>query len=488
MRTMIRGGWVVGFQNGGHAILKDGVVVVEDDRILHVGPSFEGHTDRRLDAKGKLVSPGFVNIHAVANIDIQTLGLDTNKVGFASPRSYAVDGLGELEFTGERLRTSALFSLVQLLKGGSTTIVEITTMVPSRFEVSRDEVPALVDAASQLGARIYVSHKFRAGKRYLDDDGVWKYHWDYDAAHEAMAYATEIVRRYEGTHHDRVRTMLFPYQFDACAELLTDVKQASRELDVPVHMHTSQSLFEFHDCLRRYNKTPVQFLDSIGFIDPRTILTHLIYTTLHPASGYPPGDDSDLRLVADSGAHVAHCPMVYVRRGKILGSFSQYRQMGINVPLGTDTFPQDMIEEMRWAALACKWTNRNANHGTARKVFDAATIDGARALGRDDIGRLVPGAKADIVIVDLSKLHIGPVDDPIKSLVYAASGTDVDTVLVDGKVVVKGGRVPGIDEAELREKTADAHLWQKEQFARMYPGGMSSEDLFPHSYPLVGGR
>jgi cytosine/adenosine deaminase-related metal-dependent hydrolase len=282
--------------------------------------------------------------------------------------------------------------------------------------------------------------------------------------------------------------MLFPYQFDASAELLVDVKQASRELDVPVHMHTSQSLFEFHDCLRRYNKTPVQYLDSIDFLDPRTILTHLIYTTLHPASGYRPGDLSDLRIVADSGAHVAHCSMVYVRRGKILGSFSRYRKMGINVPLGTDTFPQDMIEEMRWAALACKWIDGNANHGTAREVFDAATIDGARALGRDDIGRLAPGAKADITIVDLSKLHIGPVDDPIKSLVYAASGTDVDTVLVDGKVVVEGGRVPGIDEADLIQKAADAHLWQKEQFVRLHPGGMSGHDLFPASYSPAGGR
>jgi cytosine/adenosine deaminase-related metal-dependent hydrolase len=303
-----------------------------------------------------------------------------------------------------------------------------------------------------------------------------------------MAYATEIVKRYEGAHGNRVCTMLFPYQFDACAELLAAVKRASVDLDVPVHMHTSQSLFEFHDCLRRYNKTPVQFLDSIGFMDPKTILTHLLYTTLHPASGFPPGDTSDLSIVADRGAHVAHCSMVYVRRGKILDSFSRYREMGINVPLGTDTFPQDMIEEMRWAALACKWRDRNANHGTAREVFNAATLDGARALGRDDIGRLSPGAKADITIVDFSKLHIGPVDDPIKSLVYAASGSDVDTVLVDGRVVVEGGRVPGINEADLIQRASEAHLWQKEQFAAHHPSGERAGELFPNTYPMMGGR
>jgi cytosine/adenosine deaminase-related metal-dependent hydrolase len=488
MRTLIQGGWVVAFQNGHHAILRDGVVVIEGDRILHVGPKFDGWVDKTIDAAGKLISPGFINIHAVANIDIQTLGLDSRRNGYASPRSYAVDGVGEVEFTGGRLKTSALFSLVQLLKGGSTTIVEISTMAPSRFEVPRDEAPVLAETAGELGARIYVSHKFRAGKRYLGEDGISRYHWDEDAARSALDYAKEVVKRYEGAYDDRVRTMLFPYQFDATTkELLQDVKQAARELDVPVHMHTSQSLFEFHDCLRRYNKTPVQLLESIDFLDPQTILTHLIYTTLHPASGYPAGDKSDLQIVADSGATVAHCPVVYVRGGKALGSFSRYGEMGINVAIGTDTFPQDMIEELRWAALACKWMDRNANHGTAREVFNAATVNGAKALGRDDIGKLVPGAKADIIVVDFTKLHIGPVDDPIKTLVYAAKGTDIETVIVDGKAVVKDGQVPGVDESKLIEQAAKAHLWQKGRFVAQNPGAEPAEFLFPSSYDVIGG-
>lgn len=486
MRTLIQGGWVVGFQNGHHAIIEDGVVVLEDDAVLHVGPSFDGTVDETIDAKGKLVSPGWINIHAVANIDIQTLGLDASQPAFTSPRAYAVDNVGDVEFTGDRLRTSALFSVVELLKGGATTIVEISTMAPSRFEVPRDEAPVLAEVAGELGARIYVSHKFRAGKRYMDDDGVMKYHWDEEAARNAFEYAKSVVEEYEGAYEDRVRTMLFPYQFDACpAELLRDVKIAAREMGVPVHMHTSQSLFEFHDCLRRYNKTPVQLLDSIGFLDERTILTHLIYTTAHPASGFPTGDISDLRLVADRGANVAHCAVVYARHGKILGSFSRYREMGINVPIGTDTFPQDLITEMRWAALACKWTDRDRNRGTAREVFNAVTVDGARALGRDDIGRLAPGAKADVVIVDFTPLHIGPVDDPIKALVYTASGTDIETVIVDGKVVVKEGRVPGVDESELVRKASEAHMWQKGRFVGQNPTGRPAEVLFPSTYEVM---
>jgi len=486
MRTSIKASWIVGFQNGQHAVLRDGEVVLENDRVLFVGPRFDGAVDRVIDAGGKLVSPGFVNIHAVANIDIQTLALDTSDGGFASSRAYAVDGIGELELSGERLRAGALFSLVQLLKGGSTTIVEITTMAPSRFEVPRDEVPALVEAAGRLGARLYVSHKFRSGKRYLDADGVTRYHWDETAGRAGLRYGVEMVQRFEGAQDGRIRTMLFPYQFDACSrELLVEVKHQARELGVPVHMHTSQRLAEFHDCINRYGKTPVQLLEQIGFLDQHTILTHLIYTTLHPNLGYRPGDDSDLRRVAASGATVAHCANVYVRRGRILGSFARYRELGINVPLGTDTFPQDMIEEMRWTALACKWIDRDANRGSAREVFNAATVDGARALGRDDLGRLEPGAKADIVIVDFRGPHIGPVDDPIRTLVHCAGSADVDTVLVDGRVVLEGGRVPGIDERALIAQACEAHLWQRERFAAHHPRGLSAGELFPASYPRM---
>ena len=189
--------------------------------------------------------------------------------------------------------------------------------------------------------------------------------------------------------------MLFPYQFDACTpSLLQEVKQVAAELSVPVHMHTAQTLFEFHDSLRRYNKTPVQLLADIDFLDEQTILTHVIYTTNHPQSGFPIDDKTDLQILADRGTHVAHCPVVYARRDRVLGSFACYREMGINVPLGTDTFPQDMIEEMRWAALGCKWIDRDANRGSAREVFNAATIDGARALSRADIGTASTGGKS----------------------------------------------------------------------------------------------
>ena len=310
MRTLIRGGWIVGYQDGHHALLRDGVVAVEDDRILHVGHRFDGPVDRTIDAPGKLVAPGFVNAHALANVDIQTLALDAGEDGFVASRSHVVDGAGELELTGEHQRASALFALVQLLKGGSTTIVASTTLAPSRFAAPRTEAPLLAQLAGELGARIYVSHKFRAGIRYRDDDGALPMHWDEAAAAAELAYARAVVEQLAGTHGDRVRTMLFPDEFDACTPaLLREVKAAARALDVPVQIQVAQTLAEFHASLRRYNRTPVQLLDEIGFLDERTLLAHLIYTTAHPASGFPVDDRRDLEIVAGRVATVVHCPV-----------------------------------------------------------------------------------------------------------------------------------------------------------------------------------
>ena len=118
-------------------------------------------------------------------------------------------------------------------------------------------------------------------------------------------------------------------------------------------------------------------------------------TTAHRLAALPAG--RDLEILARSGVTVAHCPLVFARRGNALESFHRYRAAGVNVGLGTDTYPRDLISEMRWASLLCKVVEHDFTVATAAEVFDAATLAGARALGRDDIGRLAPGARADIV-------------------------------------------------------------------------------------------
>jgi 5-methylthioadenosine/S-adenosylhomocysteine deaminase len=158
----------------------------------------------------------------------------------------------------------------------------------------------------------------------------------------------------------------------------------------------------------------------------------------------------------------------------------------VNIALGTDTYPRDMILQMRNASYFGKVASRNLKAATAAQVFEAATLGGAHSVGRDDIGRLAPGTKADIVIIGLTgsdTLRLGPVRDPIKSLVDCGIGDDVDTVIVDGVVRLENGRIPGIDFAELRAQAqaAGERVWSNWQ--NWDPHGRTADEMSPFSFP-----
>jgi cytosine/adenosine deaminase-related metal-dependent hydrolase len=485
MRTKIQGGYVVGFNGEGHRIIPCGVVVFEEDRITHVGRSYDGHVDETIDARGKLVSPGFINIHAIASIDITHFRIDGSRSALRTSKAYIVDGVGNLDLVGEDLRTSARFCVVELLKGGATTSVPITAMGPSRFEAPRDQARVIAETVGELGARAYVSHHYRSGPRYWTKDGAVRFHFDEKAGRAGLETALEFAEEYEGAYDDRIRTMLFPYQFDTCsAELLQATKEAAREHDLKIHMHTAQSLAEFHESLRRYGKTPIEYLYHTGFLDSDVIVTHVTNSTLNPLTGYPKGDTRDIEMLADSGATVAHTPWIYSERGGYLHSFGAFKRMGVNLAIGTDAFPMDMIMEMRHGAIMGKLAEQNPAAVTAADVFNAATLGGAKALGREDLGRLSPGAKADIVVVDLTRSHVGLVDDPIKSLIYFASERDIETVIVDGKTVVEDGCVPGVDERALTKEANAVNQRQKMAFVVQHPAGSAADELFTTSFPL----
>jgi cytosine/adenosine deaminase-related metal-dependent hydrolase len=159
--------------------------------------------------------------------------------------------------------------------------------------------------------------------------------------------------------------------------------------------------------------------------------------------------------------------------------------MGINVALGTDTFPQDLISEMRLAGLMCRFADGSFRVGKARDVFDAATLGGAQALGRDDLGRLRPGAVADIVIVDLRGAHFGAVRDPIKSLVEYGSASDIDTVIVDGRTLIERGRALALDESALLAAVQESGQRTWDGVPNWNWRHATVDELSPMSYPIA---
>jgi cytosine/adenosine deaminase-related metal-dependent hydrolase len=174
---------------------------------------------------------------------------------------------------------------------------------------------------------------------------------------------------------------------------------------------------------------------------------------------------------------------VFARQGIALESFGRYLAAGIPIAMGTDIWPLDMVSEMRLASLVGKVVDGDPLTATAADVFTAATLGGARALGRSDLGRLTPGAKADLVLFKVAESpRIGPVADPVKGLIAAGTTDDVHTVIVDGRIVVENGRVVGFDEGQLRRDAEPVAAALRVALAERGWSGRPEVELFPPAF------
>jgi cytosine/adenosine deaminase-related metal-dependent hydrolase len=223
---------------------------------------------------------------------------------------------------------------------------------------------------------------------------------------------------------------------------------------MPIFTHAGGNLIEFHRIMGEYRKTPVRFLADIGFLDEMTLLGHVVFTTAHPWSVYPYGDD--LKILAETGTTVGHCPYKYAKMAMTLHSFQRYLDAGVTVALGTDTFPMNFIAEMRWAGVLARVVDGNFQAGRPRDVFNSATLGGCRFIRRQDLGRLAPGSKADILIINLDHMALAPYHDPIKALIDYGDSRDIETVIVDGKTLVEKGHSVLCDEAEVYAQAREA--------------------------------
>ncbi|MGH2547931.1 MAG: chlorohydrolase family protein [Thermomicrobiales bacterium] len=472
MRTRINASHIVAYQNGGHRYLRDGVVVWDGNQIIHVGSSFDGEVDETIDATGKIVTPGFINTHT----HLYESPLDKSFVEDRGNRQFYLSGLFEYlparsgAADEEAYRACLAFSMAELLQTGTTTVLEIGS-----------QPEWAVEEAGKVGMRLYMGTGYRSGRWYTDNGRTVKYAWDEEAGLRGFERAVKFLEANEGAQNDRIRGFLSPSQVDTCTEdLLIRSGDAAKSLGVPIALHTSQSVNEFQEMIARHGKTPVEWLRDIGFLGPNVILGHCIVLADGSWANYA-GDD--IGILADTGSNVAHCVWVFARRGLVMETFARYTERGVNMTLGTDTAPQSMIEGLRWTAIASKWVDRRTDVATATDVFNAATLNGAKALGRDDLGRIAPGAKADLLIWDGSSITMTPMRDPIKNIVYSAQAEDLRDVVIDGEFRMRDRVIPGIDLNKLSDdlQAAAGRMW-----SRMHQSdwaGRTVEELSPQSFP-----
>jgi cytosine/adenosine deaminase-related metal-dependent hydrolase len=337
------------------------------------------------------------------------------------------------------------------LSSGSTTVGAVTTTWTNQREGSQYAAPTVAAAMEELGVRGYVAHPFRS-RGYLDSDGCRR---DDETDRAGLDRAVEFAERVQRTGPDRLAPYLFPYGLDSCSpDLLRAAKGEADRLGIHLLTRFAQSLDEIEGVRERHGTSPVRYLDDLGVLDRNLVLAHGGYAA--GEEGTPTPDGAELDLLADREVAVAHDPLAAARRGVFLDSFSRYQNHGVTTSIGTGTFPQDVVSLLRWGAASGKAVERRADTATARELFDAATLGGARALGRPDIGKLAPGARADVVCIDFSRSHVGYVTDPIRTLLYNCYGTDVDRVVVGGDTQVADGSPVGVDSETLAEDAQTA--------------------------------
>jgi len=491
MRTLIKAGWIVAHEGGHHRLMHGGVLVYEGNKIVHVGKTFDGDVDKVIDAAGKLVAPGFIDTHVHSGHRAShRLITDTGrpmyygqpfleisvpkegKVVKGDPRYLKHGDAG----SQEAFALNATFTVAELLRNGVTTFIE--------FGSQERVQDALLTEVTRLGTRAYLAPGYDCGRWVGDEKGRLKRVRNDELGLGGLKTALAWIERNDGAAQGRVRGILVPREVETSSlELLRRTREEADARRLPMATHAAYSVLEFQDVVREHMMTPIELLDDLGLLRPTLNIGHGNFIADNPNLNYSSGHD--LALMGRAGVTISHCAINIVRRARVLDNWKKYREAGVNISIGSDTYPRDMIMNMRTASYLGKIMSHTYFAAAAGEVFEAATLGGAKSVGRDDLGRLAPGALADIVIIDLSgrnTLRYGPVRDPVKSVVECGIGDDVDTVIVDGKVCMENGVIHGVDFQQLRadSQSAGETIWAT--LPEWDPLGRSDEEACPYCY------
>lgn len=384
----------------GNGILPEGKAV--DEFLNRCGGDVE-----IMDGTGKLVMPGLVNTHNHAPMTLM--------------RGYADDiplmkWLNEYvwpferKLNGDDIKLGASLGIAEMLLGGTTTFVDMYW--------HQDRV---AEAVGESGIRAVLSPT-------LTDSRVTEFNED-------LSVLLEIAEEYP-----RITLMLAPHSVYTCSRgNLLYVKGLAEKHGLGINIHLSETLDEQAAVKQESGMTPVEYLDGLGLLDSSTLAVHAVHV-----------DGNDMSILAERGVSISHNPHSNMKLASGIAPVGSMLAAGINVSVGTDgacsNNDLDMWEELRTASFLQKVSVMDPQVLPAYEVLKMATVNGAKAIGLGDrVGRLKPGMSADIIVLDIEKPHFYPRYDMIANLAYCAKASDVDTVIVDGKVVVANRRLLNAD-------------------------------------------
>jgi len=415
---LIRGATVLTME-GHDSVFEDGVIAIAGDRIAAAGPAGSlpagFKADREIDGAGMVALPGFINCHTHAAMTLmRSYADDMPLMKWLSEKIWPL----EEKLTPDDIYWGTMLCCLEMIKSGTTTFADMYFMM--------DRVAEAVDRS---GLRACLSRgMIGAGPN----------------AQLALEESERFIGDWHGGAGGRVRVMLGPHAPYTCPpDYLEKVMELADRHNVSIHIHVAETRDEIEQLREKYGKTPVRHLDDLGLFDLPVLAAHCVHL-----------DERDIEILAAKKVGVAHCPESNMKLASGIAPVARLLEAGAVVGLGTDGASSnnnlDMMEEMRSAALLQKVAAGDPLVMPSFASLQMATAGGARALGlAGETGMLKPGLKADLILVNFHRPHLYPRHDDYAHLVYAAQSADVDTVLIDGRVVMEERRVLTVDEEEV---------------------------------------
>ena len=395
------------------AVLPDGVetcsVYISGGKIISVSSAPEGFSaDKTINGTGKILIPGLVNAHTHAAMTIFRNCADDllfNEWLFGRILPLEAKLQGEDEYWGMML------AVMEMLRSGTTAFIDMygyTDIYPRAVEDSG------IRAALARGMTGQASDAERRLRAALDEIGSWQ-------------------------GRDNLSFMLAPHAPYTCDEgFQREVAAESKRRGLPIHTHISESLAEIETIRERYGCTPVELCDRTGLLSDTTVAAHCVHLT-----------DNDIDILAERGVNVVTNPVSNLKLANGVAPVPKMLKASVKVALGTDGAASNnclnMFRELAALTLIHKGVNRDAQAVSAREGFEIATRSGAAALGRGDIGEIKPGNTADLAILNLGCPNMQPVNNPLAALAYSANGSEVETVMVGGRILMENSEFLTID-------------------------------------------
>jgi len=430
---LVKGGWLVDALD---RVREDSALAVQGNRIVAVGRSAElaaqFRAKRALKASDKIIIPGLVNAHTHASATLF--------------RGYAPDVAGRTFF--ERMwRIEALLTDEDVYIGALAGSIEMIRNGVTGFANHFSHMDQVAKAVEQTGIRAGLS-------RTMLDRG------DQNAAEREVAEGVEFARRW-ADRCSRVKPMLGPHAAYTCSDrLLKEAGEQARRMGLTLHLHLAESAYEQQMMMKRAGRTTVPHLKRLGLFDNNRVLgAHALCL-----------DDDDLKTLSGCDFHAAICATGKMNRGQGIADLLRLRDAGINLCLGTDGSASDNLDllmGMKVTHIAQNYLHQQVCVLLPETILQMATVNGARALGWE-AGRLAPGCLADFVLVDANRIHLRPLitkprSNLVFNLVYYATGSDVDTTVVDGTVVMENRVVLTVNEDDVRGELQGRaqSLWER---------------------------